>query len=169
MSEGRQTNLAKSVGRQSPDRYFASLFAPPETRDAFLLLNAYDLRLGQIEARGEDVYPALIRLAWWRDQLAALAAGEVRGEPLLADIRRRIPAAHYKYWSALAEAHMDRVEGMDGGTVWPALRAAAQPLLGEKTAARIVGAAALASRNAHRSPTRRQWMMTWHILTGRGA
>lgn len=168
VSDAADGGIAGSLRLADPDRYFISLFAPGRSREALALLLAFDRRLWSVEARGEDIHPALIRLAWWRDQLAALAGSEIRGEPLLSAIRDAIPAADHGVWSELAEAHMDRVEGSGEAAIWRALTAAAARLVGERAAGRIAGALRIARRQRERSPTRRQWAITWHMLTGRG-
>lgn len=69
-------------------------YAPSAARRATLTLLALDARLGAaIRRRGEPVL-AQMRLAWWRDTLAADPHGWPGGDSLLAQLRQwRQPAA----------------------------------------------------------------------------
>ncbi len=66
-----------------PERRLALSYAPRETRQALALLWALDERLGAIVAATREEMLGQIRLAWWRDALAALGEGAPAGEPLL--------------------------------------------------------------------------------------
>jgi 15-cis-phytoene synthase len=66
-----------------PERRLALSYAPREKRQALALLWALDERLGAIVAATREETLGQIRLAWWRDALAALAERAPAGEPLL--------------------------------------------------------------------------------------
>ena len=66
-----------------PERRLALSYAPREARQALALLWALDERLGAIVAATREEMLGHIRLAWWRDALAALGEGAPAGEPLL--------------------------------------------------------------------------------------
>lgn len=66
-----------------PERLLALSYAPRERRQALALLWALDERLGAIVAATREETLGQIRLAWWRDALAALGQGAPAGEPLL--------------------------------------------------------------------------------------
>lgn len=66
-----------------PERRLALAYARKADRAALALLWALDERLGAIVARTHEEMLGTIRLAWWRDALAALAQGAPAGEPLL--------------------------------------------------------------------------------------
>ena len=58
---------AELVRRQDPDRFFTALFAPPERRDALLMLYAFNVELARARAVVSEPTLALIRLQWWRE------------------------------------------------------------------------------------------------------
>jgi len=68
-------SLADSVPLRDRERWLALLWAPAEARPALLALAAYDLEQGRLVAAAREPMLAQIRLAWWRDQLLALAGG----------------------------------------------------------------------------------------------
>ncbi|MFC3174305.1 hypothetical protein ACFOD9_08580 [Novosphingobium bradum] len=62
----------------------ALAYAPPRARDGWLTLLALDARLAGVVRTAREPILAQLKLAWWRDRLAADPAGWPRGEPLLA-------------------------------------------------------------------------------------
>ena len=66
-----------------PERRLALAYAPREWRRALALLWALDERLGAIVAATREPMLGEIRLAWWRDRLAAIDIRALAGEPLL--------------------------------------------------------------------------------------
>ncbi|MGE3691820.1 MAG: hypothetical protein AB7F98_10610 [Novosphingobium sp.] len=62
----------------------ALAYAPRETRGRFAGLLALDARLGGIVGSSREPMLAQLRLAWWREQLAAGSSEAARGEPLIA-------------------------------------------------------------------------------------
>ncbi len=151
---------------EAPARYFATLFLPAPLRSQISVLHMYDLRLLSVQAAGDEVHPALIKLAWWRDAIAGLGHQAVRGEPLLGAIQDRIPADALQDWAALADAHMDRVEHGDADAVVAARERAAAATLGHGRLLRSMTALRIADRMKERSLLRLQLAMTWHIITG---
>ncbi len=69
------------VTSASADRSVALAFAPPAAQAGLAALNAFDLETAQIRSRVSQPLPGEIRLHWWRDVLAAGAAGG-EGAPL---------------------------------------------------------------------------------------
>jgi phytoene synthase len=57
------------VRRHDPDRFLAALFAPPDRRDALLLLFAVNHELARAREVASEPGLALIRLHWWREVL----------------------------------------------------------------------------------------------------
>lgn len=84
-----ETQLAW-IAERDPDRALALLAAPAEARDALATLFVLDLRLAAVADRGGEPAARLLRLAWWRDALAALDAAPAPPEPLLRDLAASI-------------------------------------------------------------------------------
>jgi phytoene synthase len=59
--------LAAMVRRYDPDRFLATLFAPPERRETLFLLYAFNHELARAREVGREPALALIRLQWWRE------------------------------------------------------------------------------------------------------
>lgn len=70
----------------APQRLALS-YASSAARPATLALLALDARLGAIVRRRGEPVLAQVRLAWWRDTLAADPSGWPEGEPVLALLR----------------------------------------------------------------------------------
>jgi NADH dehydrogenase [ubiquinone] 1 alpha subcomplex assembly factor 6 len=64
------------VRDQAPGRYLATLFAPASARPALFALYAFDHEITKVRAVVSEPMAGLIRLQWWRDALAAIAAGD---------------------------------------------------------------------------------------------
>lgn len=75
-----------------PERLLALAYAPARCRAALALLWRLDARLGAVLAREGGPMLGAIRLAWWRDALAALDGGPPPREPLLIEIGAVLPA-----------------------------------------------------------------------------
>jgi phytoene synthase len=61
------TPIAALVRQQDPDRFLAALFAPPERREALLVLCAFNHELARAREVVSQPMLALIRLQWWRE------------------------------------------------------------------------------------------------------
>jgi phytoene synthase len=59
--------LLATVRKADPDRYFCSLFAPPEKRAGLWLLYAFNHELARAREVASEPVLALIRLTWWRE------------------------------------------------------------------------------------------------------
>lgn len=59
------------------------LYAPAAVRPALMALHGLDLELGQVVAGTSDAMIGQIRLAWWREALAALDTTPPPAQPLL--------------------------------------------------------------------------------------
>ncbi|HEY6868328.1 MAG TPA: squalene/phytoene synthase family protein, partial [Novosphingobium sp.] len=62
----------------------ALAYAPARLRADWLAVLALDARLAKVVRQAREPMLAQIRLAWWRERLAADPAGWPRGEPVLA-------------------------------------------------------------------------------------
>ncbi len=87
------TNLdivTAEVKARDRDRYLSVLYAPAAVRPALLALHGLDLELAQVVASTSEPMLGEIRLAWWRDALTGLDAGQVPAQPLLALIAAEV-------------------------------------------------------------------------------
>lgn len=60
-------SLAALVRQHDPDRFLTALFAPPDKRDALLVLYAFNHELARAREVASQPTLALIRLQWWRE------------------------------------------------------------------------------------------------------
>jgi phytoene synthase len=74
---------AEQVRRGDPDRFLCALFAPLEKREGLLALYAFELELAQVQKKVREPMMGRIRLQWWREAIAELYAGTVRGHQVL--------------------------------------------------------------------------------------
>jgi len=77
---------ATDAGQLPPLARLALAYAPASTREDWLSLLLLDARLAGIVRAAREPMLAQLRLAWWRDRLAADPSGWPQGEPLLARI-----------------------------------------------------------------------------------
>jgi phytoene synthase len=61
--------LGQAVRRHDPDRFFTTLFAPPDRRETLWLLYAFNHELARAREVTSEPGLALIRLHWWREVL----------------------------------------------------------------------------------------------------
>jgi 15-cis-phytoene synthase len=97
------SDLLLLLRRADPDRFFCTLFAPPEARDSLALLYLFNHELARAREVASEPVLALIRLNWWREVVfgqakkheiatplsAALAAGRFDPEELAGLIAAR--------------------------------------------------------------------------------
>ena len=67
-----------------PLQRLALAYAPTASRPALIALFALDARLADIVRHSHEPMLAQLRLAWWREQLAASSGAPGTGDPLLA-------------------------------------------------------------------------------------
>ena len=77
--ETRETSLL-------PPQRLAIAYAPVELRPLLSLLLEFDARLADIVARSTEPLIGQMKLAWWRDALAAEPERRPKGEPLFAQL-----------------------------------------------------------------------------------
>ncbi len=81
------TYNANLVRQHDPDRFLLSLFAPRSVRPALWALFAFNTELVRTRAMVTDTNLGLIRLQWWRDEIARLYAGGDGGQtPILSTL-----------------------------------------------------------------------------------
>ena len=88
--------VASLVRRADPDRFLTALFAPPDKREALLVLYAFNHELARAREVAREPTLALIRLQWWREVVegaerqhevaSPLSAALARGELTRADL-----------------------------------------------------------------------------------
>jgi phytoene synthase len=88
---------AAQVRRYDRDRFLTALFAPPTAREDLFALYAFNLEIAKIRETVTEAMLGRIRLQWWREALAEIAAGTTRKhavvEPLAATIHRHALAS----------------------------------------------------------------------------
>jgi phytoene synthase len=82
--------LLRHVQRADPDRFFCSLFAPPEKRDALWLLYAFNHELARAREVASEPTLALIRLTWWREVVEGAEKTHEVATPLSAALRENV-------------------------------------------------------------------------------
>ena len=159
--------VAEIVRRFDPDRYFCTLFAPADARDALLTLYAFNHELARAAEVARDPGLALIRLQWWREVLDGARRRHEVAAPLGALLDAgMLPVARLSSMIEAREAGVeeegDPVALMRRGP--GALAAAAGTVLGaspdEQQALVVLGAAcgmAGVLRNAALTPGRGGW------------
>lgn len=91
------------VRRHDPERWLSALFAPEARRQGLFALYAFNLELSQVAARVREAIMGEIRLAWWRESLAAIFAGSAPAHPAARELGETI--ARY----GLAQADLERL------------------------------------------------------------
>lgn len=90
---------------KDPDRLIALSYAAPDVRRKLELVFALDIALADVLRAVREPMIARIRIAWWREQLEALARGEVAApEPLLTAIAQTFDPRAVLGLCALPEA-----------------------------------------------------------------
>jgi phytoene synthase len=96
---------ALTVRRRDRERWLSILWAPRAARAALTLIHAYDLELQRVVADAGETLLAEIRLAWWREQIDAIARGAAApAQPLLRQIAADLPRR------GVAPMHLSRME-----------------------------------------------------------
>lgn len=85
-------HLASLVREGDPDRFFATLFAPEQHREALLALYAFNLDIARVRETIRDPMAGEIRFQWWRDALMGEARGDVAAHPIAHVLIRAVDA-----------------------------------------------------------------------------
>lgn len=84
--------LAADLKKADPDRYLLSLFAPAAARPALWALFSFNHEIAKTRSMVTDTNLGLIRLQWWRDEIAKICHGGNGGQiPILSTLA---PAIH---------------------------------------------------------------------------
>lgn len=166
---------ARLVERGDPDRFLATMAAPPAVRAVLFPLFAFNLEIARAPWVTEEPLIAEMRLQWWRDMLEeAAGGGTVRAHevaaPLAALIRDRgLPVAALDDAVAARRWDIYRDPFADDAALWAHLDATSGGLLW--TAARALGEAPGAEaplRQAARAGGLATWLMAVPTLESRG-
>lgn len=71
----------ETVRRLDPDRYFASLFVPAQTRPHVFALYAFNCEVASAGERVREPMMGAVRLQWWREVLSEAREGNPRAHP----------------------------------------------------------------------------------------
>lgn len=69
------SHAARLVSEFDRDRFVTALFAPPERREALMLLYAFNVEIAKVQESVREPMAGMIRLQWWRDSLISGAEG----------------------------------------------------------------------------------------------
>ncbi len=99
------TPCARAVERGDPDRFLAVMAAPPPARAKLFPLYAFNLEVARAPWLTQETMIAEMRLQWWRDALAEIAAGQpVRPHEVTTPLAAAITPAIARALDALIEA-----------------------------------------------------------------
>lgn len=84
------SELMVHVKRADPDRFFTSLFAPSDKREALWLLYAFNHELARAREVTTEPTLALIRLTWWREVVDGAVKKHEIATPLTAALAQNI-------------------------------------------------------------------------------
>src|SRR5487761_327814 len=92
--DSKLTALAALVNQHDRDRFVTALFAPEDRRENLFALYAFNYELAKVHESVREPMMGRVRLQWWRDTLAEIAAGQPPrrhevAEPLARAIRDR--------------------------------------------------------------------------------
>ncbi len=73
------------VRQNDPDRFFASLFAPQDKRNALLALAAFDAEIASLRGKVREPMAGEIRIRWWQDRIDA-EGDSATGNPLADEL-----------------------------------------------------------------------------------
>ena len=82
--------LAADLRAQNPDRYLATLFAPPACRSSLIALYAFDHELSRVQTIVTEPMAGLIRLQWWQDVIDGFSNHHVVAHPVVRELRRAV-------------------------------------------------------------------------------
>lgn len=82
--------LAADLRAHDPDRYIATLFAPPAHREALIALYAFDHELSRVQTIVTEPMAGLVRLQWWQDVVDGFERGEEVAHPVARSLCRAV-------------------------------------------------------------------------------
>ena len=100
---------AELVRRGDPDRFLAAMAAPPAARNVLFPLYAFNVEVSRAPWVTPEPLIAEMRLQWWRDALAEIAAGApVRRHEVTTPLAAVLDAEGARLLDALVEARRAR-------------------------------------------------------------
>ncbi|MDE8348008.1 MAG: squalene/phytoene synthase family protein [Acidocella sp.] len=84
------SELLVHIRRADPDRYFTSLFAPADKREALWLLYGFNNELARAREVASEPTLALIRLTWWRKVVDGAQRNHLIATPLTKALNQGI-------------------------------------------------------------------------------
>jgi phytoene synthase len=102
----QRSYCAAAVREHDPDRYLATLFAPPAAREALFALYAFDHEISKVRHVVREPMAGLVRFQWWRDALYGIAAGNPPAQPVAAALQAQ--------WAAFAPLRPRLDAAIDG-------------------------------------------------------
>jgi phytoene synthase len=133
---------ARLVERGDPDRFLATMAAPPALRAKLFPLYAFNLEVARAPQASHEPMIAEMRLQWWRDALAEIAEGRpVRRHEVASPLGAALDAGAARRLDRLVEARRLDIAGEPFGadSLFAYLDATAGTLL--DVAATLAGAA----------------------------
>ena len=97
MDAALASRLAQSVRAADPDRYFATLFAPPLLRPFLFAAYAFNAEVARVAESVREPMLGAIRLEWWRETVE----GAFQGNPRNHDVARGLAALFAERGTAL--------------------------------------------------------------------
>jgi phytoene synthase len=117
MDASLANRLAHSVRTADPDRYFATLFAPPTARPYLFAFYAFNAEISRIAESVREPMLGAIRLEWWRETAEGAAHGKPRNHDVAQGLAALLAARafdssadHFADFSAL-EVYLDATSG----------------------------------------------------------
>ncbi|MGH6899346.1 MAG: phytoene/squalene synthase family protein [Geminicoccaceae bacterium] len=93
-AQSQLSHCAAEVREHDPDRYLATLFAPPAAREALFGLYAFDHEIAKVRHVVSEPMAGLVRFQWWRDALDGIEADKPLAHPVVAALQaHRAPFA----------------------------------------------------------------------------
>jgi len=95
-------SLAALVRRHDRDRFATAMFAPEHRRENLFALYAFNYELAKVRESVREPMMGRVRLQWWRDTLAEIAAGQAPRRHEVAEPLARVIRDHHLSQSTLA-------------------------------------------------------------------
>jgi len=95
------SSLAALVRQHDRDRFATALFAPEQRRENLFALYAFNYELAKVRESVREPMMGRVRLQWWRDTLAEIAAGQLPRRHEVAEPLARAIRTHHLSQSAL--------------------------------------------------------------------
>ena len=92
MTEDEWHELENAVAASAPDRHVAAFFAPAQRRRALVALYAFDNELAHVAGVVREPMLGHVRLAWWRQRLAAIYEGAAQQAPTAKALAKVVDA-----------------------------------------------------------------------------